>query len=352
MAIEWIYARELWIALGGMLGTLIAAKVTYFIINVIVKRITKKTETDLDDKILEALETPFIIGIFLIGTYYSIRTLPYIKSHFGILDNLTFIFAVIWSILVVRRLATVVLHKWISINPDYKNMPRLVFKATNAVVYIIGFLIVLNYFHVEITPLVATLGIGGIAVGFALQDTLSNFFSGLHIISDKPIRVGDFIELDGNVSGYVEDIGWRSTRIKTLPNTLVIVPNAKIASSIITNDTLPVPEMAIVIQCGVAYTSDLEKVENITIKTATTIQKTVEGAMKEFTPFIRYHTFGESNIQFSIILRVKTFVDKYLVTHEFIKALKKNFDKEGIEISWPVRKLFYANSPQGPIKGG
>ena len=344
MAIENFLTHEITFALGGMLLTLIAAKLSYLAINAIVKGFIKKTKTDLDDLILDALESPFIFGIFLIGTYISLRTLSFIQLHLGILNNLAFIFGVVWSVLVVRRLTTIVLQKWIAINPNYKNMPRLVFKVTNAVVYIMGFLLILNHFNVEITPLVATLGIGGIAIGFALQDTLSNFFAGLHIISDKPIRVGDFIKLDGNVSGYVEDIGWRSTRIRTLPNTLVIAPNSKIASSIITNDTLPVPEMAVVIQCGVAYASNLEKVEKIAIETATRIQKSVEGAVKDFIPFIRYHTFGDSNIQFSIILRVQTYVDKYLITHEFIKALKKSFDEEGIEISLPARKIFYAQN--------
>ncbi len=203
---------------------------------------------------------------------------------------------------------------------------------------------ILSYFKIEITPLVATLGIGGLAVGLALQNTLSNFFAGLYMVADKPITVGDFIELpDADISGYVEDIGWRSTRIKTLPNTVVIVPNSKLAENIIVNDSLPEHEMAALVQCGVAYGSDLKKVEKATIDVARKIQKTVPGAVKTFEPFIRYHTFGDSNINFTIILRVEKFVDKYLVTHEFIKALKERYDKEGIEISWPVRKIYQFN---------
>ena len=101
--------------------------------------------------------------------------------------------------------------------------------------------------------------------------------------------------------------------------------------------------MSVVIQCGVSYTSDLNKVERVTIDAAKRIQETVQGAVKDFEPFIRYHTFGDSNINFSVILRVKTYVDRYLVTHEFIKALKKRYDKEGIEISWPVRKIYYGS---------
>jgi len=335
---------EIIIAIAGIVCSFVVAKLFYFIFNKYIKTLTKKTKTDIDDRLLAALERPFVIIIVLIGIYFSLLQIDYVRQYIEILNDLFFVLGVLWAVFVLHRLTKVAMEKWISVNPAFQNMPKLVIKIANVFVYFIGLIILLKHFNVEITPLVATLGIGGIAIGFALQDTLSNFFAGLHIISDKPINIGDFIELEGDISGYVEDIGWRSTRIKTLPNTLVIVPNSKIASSIIKNDSLPVPEMSIVIQCGVAYTSDLEKVEKVTIETAKKIQKNVQGAVRDFEPFIRYHTFGDSNINFSIILRVQTFVDKYLVTHEFIKALKKSYDKEGIEISWPVRKIYYGNA--------
>lgn len=332
---------EIGIAIAGIIASFIVAKILYFVINKYAKKITSKTKTDLDDRLLEALQKPFIIGVVLIGLYFSLLQIDYIMQNIKLFNDIFFVLGVIWAVFVLYRLTKVGMDKWILLNPDFQNMPKLVIKGVNAFVYFIGLLIILNHFHVEITPLVATLGIGGIAVGFALQDTLSNFFAGLHIISDKPIRIGDFIEIEEGISGYVDDIGWRSTRIRTLPNTMVIVPNSKIASTTITNNSLPQLEMSIVIQCGVAYTSDLEKVEEVTIDVARRIQKTVQGAVSDFEPFIRYHTFGDSNINFSIILRVKTFVDKYLVTHKLIKALKKEYDKEGIEISWPVRKIYH-----------
>ena len=344
MAMPNIINVEILTAIAGAIITFVIAKVSYFIMNKYVKRVTKNTKTDVDDRLLAAFQRPFVTGIVLVGIYLSLLQIDYVWKNIKFFNNVFFVFAVLWAVFVLHRLARVVLDKWMLVNPAFQNMPKLVFKMANVFVYFIGFMIILKHFNVEITPLVATLGIGGIAVGFALQDTLSNFFAGLHIISDKPINIGDFIELEGNISGYVEDIGWRSTRIRTLPNTMVIVPNSKIASTTITNNTLPVPEMSVVIQCGVAYTSDLEKVEQATIGAARKIQKTAQGAVKDFEPFIRYHTFGDSNINFSIILRVNTFVDKYLVTHEFIKALKKAYDAEGIEISWPVRKIYYGNA--------
>src|SRR3989338_808190 len=344
MAIYSALNIEIGIAIAGIIFSFVFAKILYFIINRYIKRITRKTKTDIDDKLLAALQKPFIGGAVLIGVYFSLLQIDYLRQGIGLMNDIFFVLGVLWAFFVLHRLTKVAMEKWIALNPGFQSMPRLVIKSVNAFVYLVGFMVILRHFNVEITPWVATLGIGGIAVGFALQDILSNFFAGLHIISDKPIRIGDFIEMEGGVSGYVEDIGWRSTRIRTLPNTLIVVPNSKIASTIITNDSLPVPEMSVVIQCGVDYSSDLEKVEKVTIDAARKIQKTIKGAVKDFEPFIRYHTFGDSNINFSIILRVESFVDRYLVTHELIKSLKKRYDKEAIEISWPVRKVYNVNS--------
>ncbi|MBI2079257.1 mechanosensitive ion channel family protein [Candidatus Micrarchaeota archaeon] len=206
----------------------------------------------------------------------------------------------------------------------------------------------MDYFQIEVTPIIAALGIGGLAVGLALQDSLSNFFAGIYIVSGSPVKVGDFIEVPGDkISGYVEDISWRSTKIRTLPNTIVIIPNSRLSQSVVVNTYLPNKEIAVLVECGVAYDSDLEKVEKITNQVAEQIQKNVSGAVKIFKPFIRYHTFGDSNINFTIILRAEEFTAGYLIKHEFIKALKRRFDQESIEISFPARNVYTHPSVTG-----
>lgn len=323
---------ELLIALAGIISSFIGAKILYFIINKYVKGITEKTKTDIDDRLLAALEDPFVVGLMLIGIYVSLLQIGNVKKNIAFLNNIFFILIVLWAVFVLHRLARVVLERWFLVRPNFQNMPRLVFKTISVFAYLIGFIIILKHFNVEITPLVATLGIGGLAIGLALQDTLSNFFAGLHIVSDKPINIGDFIGLENGMTGYVEDIGSRSTRIRTLANTLVIVPNSKIASTIITNDSLPGPGLSVVVECGVAYSSDLEMVEKITMDVASKIQKSVHGAVTDFKPFMRYHTFWDANINFSVMLRVKAFSDRYLIAHEFSKALKKAYDKNKIQL--------------------
>ena len=342
LAIETLVQNEYFHFLLIFLFSLVIAKFLHYILKTHAKRITEKTKSDIDDIIIGIITKPLYLFIITIGLYLALKSLSILADYIALIGKIFFIVIVTIIAWIVSKVLKVLIVRWFKVQKKFEKTPKLISKIISIIVYLIAFLMILKHFNIEVTPLIATLGIGGLAVGLALQNTLSNFFAGLHIISDRPINVGDFIELtEGNISGYVEDVGWRSTRIRTLPNTIVIVPNSKLAENIIINNSLPEQEMAALVQCGVAYGSDLKKVEEVTIDVARKIQKTVQGAVKTFDPFIRYHTFGESNINFSIILRVEKFVDKYLITHEFIKALKERYDKEGIEISWPVRKIYY-----------
>jgi small-conductance mechanosensitive channel len=187
------------------------------------------------------------------------------------------------------------------------------------------------------------LGVGSLAVALALQDTLSNLFSGFYIIANKQIRTGEYIKLDSGQEGYLVDIGWRTTRIRVLANNMIIIPNAKLGSAIVTNFHMPDKEMGLVLQVGVSYSSDLEKVEKVTIEVARETLRGVSGGVESFEPFVRYNSFGDSAIQFSVILRVKEFTDQYLVTHEFIKRLHKRYNLEGIDIPFPQRTVHLIN---------
>ncbi len=323
------------------IGSAAFAKGFHFVLKKYVRKITEKTKTDLDDIILRIITKPLYALIILTGLYFGLKRLSDITSYFSWIDKLFFVSIVLLIFLMLSKILSLFISRWLKVQRGFEKTPKLIIKIVNIIIYLIALLIILEHFNIKITPIVAGLGISGLAVGLALQSTLSNFFAGLHIISDRPISVGDFIELEDGISGYVEDIGWRSTKIRTLPNNIVIIPNSKLAESTIINQSIPQLERAAVVQCGVSYESDLEKVEKVTIDVAKKIQEKIPGAVKTFEPFIRYHTFGDSNINFSIILRVEEPVARYLIIHEFIKALKARYDKEGIEISWPVRKIYY-----------
>jgi small-conductance mechanosensitive channel len=215
----------------------------------------------------------------------------------------------------------------------------LVKNVIRGIIIGLGVLIFMDMIGISITPILASLGIGSLAVALALQETLSNLFAGIYMAIDKPVRVGDYIKLENGDEGYVTDVTWRSTKIRTLPNNIVIVPNKKIMESIITNFYLPDTEMAVLVQMGVHYNSDLEKVEKIVSAAGKEIMKKVQGGVPEFDPFIRFHTFADSSINFTVILRGKEYVDQHLIKHEFMKLIVSRFRSENIIIPFPIRSL-------------
>jgi small-conductance mechanosensitive channel len=214
-----------------------------------------------------------------------------------------------------------------------------------ALVVAIGLLVVLNGLGLSITPMLTALGVGGLAVALALQEPLANFFAGLFITLAGQIRVGDYLKLDSGQEGYVVDFSWRSTRLRMLANNLVVVPNSKLAQAIVVNHHLPSPDMAVLVEVGVDYASDLHHVERVVIDVGREVLTQVTGGVGEFEPFIRYHTFGDSSIDFTVILRAREFVDQYLIKHEFIKRLHARFDQEGITIPFPIRTVTERSVP-------
>mgnify|MGYP001544477428 CR=1 FL=1 len=208
------------------------------------------------------------------------------------------------------------------------------------IVYSIGILIILQTFGISISPILTALGVGGLAIALALQGTLSNLFSGIQVIASQQISTGDYVKLESEEEGYVTDISWRSTTIRALSNNLIIVPNSKIASAIIRNYQLPDKEVALLVEVGVSYDSDLDLVEKVTIQAAKNAMNSTDGGVKDFEPFIRYHTFGNFSINFTTIMRVKEFADQYAVKHEFVKELQRECKKNSIEIPFPIQSVY------------
>jgi small-conductance mechanosensitive channel len=182
-------------------------------------------------------------------------------------------------------------------------------------VYILGILVILQSLGISITPVLTALGVGGLAVALALQETLSNLFAGLQIIAARQIKPGDYVHLDTGEEGYVTDVTWRNTTIRAIPNNMVIVPNAKLASAILTNFHQPAREMLVYVTVGVHYNSDLEHVEQVTLEVANDVQASV------------YNEFGDSAINFKVVLSVDEFYDSYEITHQFVKRLKRRYNE-------------------------
>jgi small-conductance mechanosensitive channel len=322
-----------------LIGTILFVTLSYFILKVSVKKITGRKKS-YRDFILKKLSKPILLIIFFIGIYTALKTLSSLNVYNEWLDGGIFVIITLLSAVLISNIITIIMLGYLKITKGFERTPGLLNKALTFIIFLIAIISIVGYFQVDITPMIAGVGLGALAIGLALQSTLTNFFAGVHILSDKPIRVKDFIELDKDTYGVVEDIGWRSTRIRLLTDNLLIIPNGKLAESNIINYSMPKQDFSIWIPCGVAYESDLNKVEKITLEVSKDIQKNVPGAVKDFEPIFRYKEFGDSNINFLAILRVEEPMSRFVVRNEFIKALKERFDKERIEISWPIRKIY------------
>lgn len=226
---------------------------------------------------------------------------------------------------------------------------NLVSNLARVVVWGLGGLVILQTLGISITPLITALGVGGLAVGLALQDTLANLFAGVHILVSRQVRPGDYIRLESGEEGYVRDVTWRYTTVLQLPNNLTVVPNAKLASAVITNYHLPSTDLAVLVPVRVSYDSDLARVEAVTVEVGKEAMAEVQGGVPEFEPFIRFTAFADSSIDFTVILRGREVVDQHLIKHEFIKRLHARYRAEGIVIPFPQRTV-HLRTP-GPTVG-
>jgi len=209
--------------------------------------------------------------------------------------------------------------------------------AVRLTVLVIGGLVLLSSLGIAITPLLTALGVGGLAIALALQDTLANLFAGLHLLADRPIRVGDYVRLSvENVEGHVLDVGWRSTRIRMLQNNVVVVPNKRVAESVITNFDLDETRTGISIRVAVGYDADPDQVERALVEEARAAVGQVPGLLGDPPPVARLIPgFGEYSLDFTLTCQTRRIVDQFLVQHELRKRILKRLRADGIAIPMP-----------------
>jgi len=329
------------IPLGILLVTLICGMIIKKVLLVRFAYRSRKTQTQLDDIVVDSIRGPFLLWFLLLGLYLAMEfsKLPDNLVHIA---NRSLLVLVIFSVTFVAanfaaNLIKIYSRKIESALP----VTSLTQNISRIIIFGVGILIILNSLGISIVPILATLGVGGLAVALALQDTLSNLFSGFYIIATRQLRIGDYIKLDSGEEGYITDINWRTTKIKMLPNNVVLVPNEKLTKVIVINFYLPDKEMAVLVNLGVHYNSDLKEVERVTCEVGREVMKEVAGGIPEFEPFIRYGSFGDFSVNLTVILRVREFVDQYLIKHEFIKRLHERYAKENIVIPYPIRAINY-----------
>lgn len=318
----------------------------FFIEKVALSRLqayTLKTKWKYDEIISYSLKGLILSWIVILCFSTSSNLLPLSANYKNVANKISFSFTVItFSIMAGRILVGLIQGK----NAETEGIlpsTSIIANITRVLVFIVGILVILQTLGISIAPILTALGVGGLAVALALQDTLSNLFSGIQVIASKQFRTGDYIQLSTGEDGYITDITWRNTTIKALRNNLIIIPNSKLASAIIRNFSLPENEITFAVDGRVSYDNDLEHVQRVCIETAKLILNTNEGGVKDFEPMVRFHTFGDSGINFTVSLRAREFVNQFQMKHEFVKALHTAFRNNGIDIPFPVRTIIHKN---------
>ena len=218
--------------------------------------------------------------------------------------------------------------------------PTLVVSLARGAVGVLGIFIILQNLGIDITPLITALGIGGLAVALALQDTLGNLFAGVQIILSRQVRTRDFVQLSSGERGWVTDVKGRNTTIQTFPDgNLVVVPNSLLASSIVKNFSFPRTALWVSIEVGVSYDSELDQVERVTAEVAKEVLQEIDGGVSTEEPIVFFHTFADSSINLEIRMMVREIRSQGPIRHEFIKRLHKRYKAEGIEIPYPIRTV-------------
>jgi small-conductance mechanosensitive channel len=300
------------------------------------------TESKFDNVIVEALRSPFMIWVLMLAVHLGAQTSMLPPRAQNLAAQMLLVLFIVSMTLVFSRLAGVLVKFYAgSFTSLAENLARLV-------VLLLGAIIVLNTLGISVLPILTALGVGGIAIALALQDTLSNLFSGFYVSVAGQVRVGDYIKLDSGEEGYVTDITWRSTSLRSLQNNVIIIPNAKLAKATITNFDLPEQSMSVSIAVSVSYSSDPQVVENVLIDEAKKAVGHIPGLLAEPSPYVRFAPgFGSSSLDLTLNCYVKKFADQFLVQHEMRKRILVRFREAKIEIPFPTRTIYmYETAPE------
>jgi small-conductance mechanosensitive channel len=301
-----------------------------------------RTRWAWDDLLFTLLRDLALVSVSALGVWVSVLVMNLTPSSRGMADHILLAVLIVVVSIAVARFAAGAVSSMAMSRAGVAQSATIFVNIVRVAIVGIGLLVLLQSMGVSVTPLLTALGVGGLAVALALQDTLANLFAGVHILASRKVQPGDYVRLDSSQEGYIVDINWRNTTIRQLAGNLVIVPNAKFADAILTNFHRPEQDLSITVQVGVGYGSDLDQVEKVTLDVAQDVLADVEGGVSDHEPSVRFHTFADSSIKFSVTLRTREFTDQYVVVHEFLKRLHRRYQLEGIEIPFPTRTVVMA----------
>ena len=337
-----------------ILLTFLAAYIIRITLYFITKKIIKRTKTDLDDRIILGLRKyiywlVYLFGLTVLFNYVQQEYEEFLgQKIFQIIDGISYSIGVLLVCTVAVKFISAILG-WYSTHIAIKTETKLddefvpLFdRVIKTILYVLAILIILKHFEVDINGLLTLLGVGSLAIALAAKDTISNMIGGFIIMIDRPFRVGDRIKLEDGAVCTVHQIGVRSTKLLTLDNTYIITPNAELMNSTVHNLTYPFPQIRIVVDVGVSYSTDLKLVRDIMLELASKHDKVVKNPAPEFV----FLNFGDSSLDVSLRCRVAEIEDYYITQSQLREQILERFRHEDIEIPFPQRVVTHVNPKQ------
>lgn len=343
-----------WLTPVIIAGSIITAGIiTQRAIILYIRRYEKETRWKGGQVFVHSLRWMIFLISALVGTYVGLTRSPLSPETLNTIKKLhngliIFIFSFI-----LARIISGLFRVYSLRGEGTKRSLSLLNTIINIIIYSVGGVIILDSLGISITPILTAMGVGGLAVALALQDTLSNLFAGIYITSSRYINLGDYITLSSGEEGNVVDITWRCTMLLNLNNSTVIIPNSKLISTTVSRNKLPVKSQTVNVNWMVRNDGDLEKIEKLTLEVASAVVEELK-IENEDKPVFRYKEFSESSVKFIVTFTWRNYGQQDFLCHTFIKRLQKKFKDEGIPLPYSVRDVHltkYTNpTPNIPIQ--
>lgn len=329
------------ISLAIIVGTIVGAKILYWIFGTIVKRLTARSKTKLDDIIVDMLEEPVVLIVSVIGIWIAVGRLEFSEGVLEWINKVYWVVIALTLTWLIARLIDAIIKEYVvpltqktEGDLDDQVVP-IIRKAIRATIWILGIIIALNNAGYNVGALLAGLGIGGLALAMAAKDTVANIFGGITIFTDKPFKINDRVKING-FDGVITEIGVRSTRLKTLENRIVTIPNSKFTDGMVENVSSE-PHRKVVLKLGLTYDTPAEKVQ-AGMKCLKEIS--AENQDLEENVLISFTEFGDFSLGILFIYYIKKDSDILNTQTNVNLEIKTRFEALGIEMAFPTQTVY------------
>jgi len=320
-------------------ATIVAAGIVRFLGDKVALALSRWSGLGIRTQLFEIIRLPLWLSVILLGVLVEVQWFaPAPSIDFLIAGAAKTGFAIIWMIVLGRTLG-LVSSRLSGYYPTAGELFGLSQNVGIVLIAVLGGLLILAIWQIDLTPLIASAGLIGIVVGLAAKDSLGNFFGGISVLLDRPFRHGDYIVLSSGDRGKVIHIGLRSTRILTRDDILISIPNSAIVNTKVINESAPSRIMRVRVKVSVAYSSNVQQVKNTLMKVAAENSL----VLSEPEPRVRFRALGDWSLDFELLCWTGNPADKGRVIDELNSAVFEEFNRVGITFPFPQRDVYVHN---------